>query len=983
MKAKLYPALICIFCTYIVTAQESNTEWYQKAQGYIHSLQYSFRPASTHQYNTANPANGISFHIHQQGYHVKSMQDGSSKKQWSAGFKLLTIGRENKLKKFGPLLTSGLRNDTLVQNFSSASVEYINSEKGLRQNFILQNKPAGKGRLRINIKLDKNKSISPAIVNGNSLVLQSAHKIIFSYEGLKVWDANHRIIDAWMELNKSKDELSIVVNDTEAVYPLTVDPLNKNPEWTTSAEGVLPALLNNLNLQVQATYGYTVAGIGDINHDGYDDVAVGAPSMADVISGTGNLLGVGAVFIYLGSQDSLAVIPSKVLQPTTAVAGALFGFSITSGNITADGHSDLVISAPLDSYTTSAASALGAVNVTVTAGKVYLYASETLFSSGNPSPFAQIHLSGTGFFSAGILNVLGSNISAKALFGFSVSTTGDVNGDNRDDIIIGCPAYVGTSLLAVHSGAAFVYYSNGLSTTTPVQLNLPTPSVLGLVSLPVANLNGLLFGFSVDGVGDFNNDGFNDVVVGAPAGIDLSSLPGIFSGQVLGGAAYVYYGTGVGINPAIGDTLQAASGPNALLSNAANLFGYKVKGVKNAAGVRNGNILIDAPSGAVLSNVIGGLRLKAGQVHVFRKRAGSNNGVIVSNQILTSPRASSVLSLLSGQTLNVSLLYGAGMDNMGDINCDGFADIIVGEPLSTTVPVLGANITGGAAYMYLGRSDGTYQPAPVWTLTPAISSSLGINAISLIGFNVANAGRTQSDTHTRAIVGGPASALDFGAGLLNLGNTVGVLYSFAAGNNGPGKSYIFNANLCGLVTLPARSLQFSGQRKDEQSVILKWETQEEPNLNYYNLERSYDGVNFSTIVIVFAQGNAKNIYPYTDKKASGNNVYYRLKMVDKDETFSYSNTVFVKGIAGGAMMTATPNPATTDITIRLTGYASGNYTMTVYNSAGIPQATKGVYLTGEIQLLSFSRSGMTPGVYWVSLFDHKGVKHGTVSLLLR
>src|SRR6218665_413694 len=144
MKAKFYPTLVCILYAYTATAQTTNPEWYEKAQGYIHSLQYSFRSASAHQYNTTNPANGISFHIHQQGYSVKSMQDGSSREQWSAGFKLATIGRENKTRKFGSAITTSLRNDTLVQNFGSARVEYINSEKGLRQNFVLQNKPAGK-----------------------------------------------------------------------------------------------------------------------------------------------------------------------------------------------------------------------------------------------------------------------------------------------------------------------------------------------------------------------------------------------------------------------------------------------------------------------------------------------------------------------------------------------------------------------------------------------------------------------------------------------------------------------------------------------------------------------------------------------------------------------------------------------------------------------------------------------------------------------
>ncbi|MBL0336182.1 MAG: FG-GAP repeat protein [Chitinophagaceae bacterium] len=125
-------------------------------------------------------------------------------------------------------------------------------------------------------------------------------------------------------------------------------------------------------------------------------------------------------------------------------------------------------------------------------------------------------------------------MTAKPLFGFSLAVTNDLNGDNKADIVIGAPNYVGVNLLSVQSGSAFVYYSNNLSTSAPTVLNTPDPTLLGLPLLPLANTTGLLFGYSVDAAGDYNNDGKADVVVGAPAGVDLSSLGGIFSGQFLG-----------------------------------------------------------------------------------------------------------------------------------------------------------------------------------------------------------------------------------------------------------------------------------------------------------------------------------------------------------------------------------------------------------------------------------------------------------------
>ena len=116
-------------------------------------------------------------------------------------------------------------------------------------------RPSGEGDLRITIDLSS--SLKASVVNGNKLVYQAtgSEQIQLVYDDLKVWDANGKTLSAHMELNNNGDILSIVVDDKHAVYPVTVDPLNKTPEWTTSADGILPGLLNNLNLQVQTLYG--------------------------------------------------------------------------------------------------------------------------------------------------------------------------------------------------------------------------------------------------------------------------------------------------------------------------------------------------------------------------------------------------------------------------------------------------------------------------------------------------------------------------------------------------------------------------------------------------------------------------------------------------------------------------------------------------------------------------------------------------------
>ncbi len=375
--------------------------------------------------------------------------------------------------------------------------------------------------------------------------------------------------------------------------------------------------------------------------------------------------------------------------------------------------------------------------------------------------------------------MLGVNINVNALFGFSVAGTDDMDGDGRAEIIVGAPGYKGIELLDVNSGAAFVYRSSVIGSNIPTQLSAPT--LLGFPQL--VNLGGLLFGFSVDGVGDYDKDTRPDVVVGAPGGLNLG-VPGL-----LGGSAYIYTGNGTGVNTAIKTQLTPST---PLLGAVANLFGYDVKGARNAAGARTGNVIVGAPSGNVLSNILGGLRLKTGSIYVFAAKASPALNE-VSLQNFSSPRGANLLAQLLSVNIDVSALFGASIDNMRDVNCDGIADLIVGEPLSTGVGLVSANAVGGAAFIFTGNANGTFNTTPFWSLENSVSFDFGINAGSLLGYSVAGGGYTSGPFEsTRALVGAPGAALDFSTGVFNLGNTFGTLFSFAAGNNGLGKAYAFS-----------------------------------------------------------------------------------------------------------------------------------------------------------------------------------------------
>ncbi len=100
--------------------------------------------------------------------------------------------------------------------------------------------------------------------------------------------------------------------------------------------------------------------------------------------------------------------------------------------------------------------------------------------------------------------------AANDRFGWSVSTAGDINNDGYDDIIVG--AYYKNS----YQGAVYVIYGGLKSTTTNIDLSTQTldPQNTGFM-ITGNNAAAEYFGWSVSTAGDINNDGYDDIIVGA------------------------------------------------------------------------------------------------------------------------------------------------------------------------------------------------------------------------------------------------------------------------------------------------------------------------------------------------------------------------------------------------------------------------------------------------------------------------------------
>jgi len=951
----------------------NHDDWFNEAIENIKRMEYDFYALNAFRYKVANPKNHLAFILGPTSYTVESSRSSNNEKSWKLHFELAGYGRKT-FNQPGTVSSVTRKDNLLVYQFPSLNIEYDNSEAGLRQNFEIKQKPSGTGAL--SIKLQVSGELSGKMAEAGKIgFYDNQGKLKMIYEDLKAWDALKRPLKTHLEFDEKNQQINLVVDDTNAAYPILVDPLNKTPEWSTSVNGVISSLLTQTQLQA-ALYGYTVTGLGDVNGDGYGDAAISAPALVDIFSGSGTLTSVGAVFIFYGSPNGLSTVPAKTLQPNTAVAGALFGLSVDAGDVTGDGINDIVIGAPLDRIQLGA----GINTIQGTVGKVYIYNGGSNNIS-NPTPFLSIQLNTS--------NISAVNISVNALFGFSVAVTEDLNKDGKKDIIVGSPAYAAIpGLLAplVQTGGAFVFLSGqgNNNFTTIRSLTPPTFNILG-INIPLINsINGLLFGYSVDGVGDYNGDNIPDVVVGAPAGVNLSGLTGILTGQVLGGQALVYYGNGNanGINTSIGARLQAA--PTGLLSNAANLFGFKVKGVKGANLERNGNIVIGAPVGGLISNTLS-LTIQTGNVHVFKKKASSPGSVVTADQVLESPKSTHLLQLLS--TLKLNVLFGAGIDNAYDINCDGYPDLVVGEPLSsgTNILQLQANAAGGAAYVYLGNSTGGYNPTPYFDAAATYGDEFSsVNATALFGFSVAGVPRVRGfSSAPRIMVGAPSGALDFSNGLLNIGSTIGQLFNFTIGNNGLGKGYMFSFNGCaGEIPLPAYLTEFKGVKLNS-SVQLTWTASTEYNVNFYRVERSIDGRNYEPIGIVLSKNESGTVYTFNDNAPVNATNYYRLQIVDNDEKSKYSTSVKVsfKDQSGNQILVS-PNPVKSQFKVVFTGLTRGNYRLELKNTAGQTYIARSISINNhQHQELIPRTAGMASGIYYLNVYDENKILVKTVQVL--
>jgi hypothetical protein len=229
-----------------------------------------------------------------------------------------------------------------------------------------------------------------------------------------------------------------------------------------------------------ARAGTSSAGPGDLNGDGFDDLAVGA-YLQD-----GTYTGGGVATVFYGGVDGFASAPDWAIEGDEELAYLGWGVA-GAGDIDADGFADLLVSA-------HTADSNG-----VDAGVVHVFYGA---ASGLAS-VADLSLPGPG---------------ADAYFGIDLAGVGDVNGDGYADVLIGA---AGATNSVAAEGGAFLHYGSDVGLS-------PTAGWTAWSGQADA-----YFGRGVNWAGDVNGDGYSDVLIGAPF---------FDAGEVDEGAAFVYFG---------------------------------------------------------------------------------------------------------------------------------------------------------------------------------------------------------------------------------------------------------------------------------------------------------------------------------------------------------------------------------------------------------------------------------------------------------
>ncbi|MCP5062882.1 MAG: T9SS type A sorting domain-containing protein [Ignavibacteriae bacterium] len=604
--------------------------------------------------------------------------------------------------------------------------------------------------------------------------------------------------------------------------------------------------------------------------------------------------------------------------------------------------------------------------------------------------FSQVNLYGQAQL---VQSFIEENITGNTQFGYSVSNAGDVNDDGYADVIVGAYGYDS-------DGSAYIYFGgNSQSETADI----------------ILYGNGGSFGFSVSGAGDINNDGFDDVIVGA------------YSYNSSTGRVYVYYGGNkmdqfYDIVLDGGDTIDRF-GRSVSKAGDVNGDGYDdiivgahaYKEYKGRAFIYFGNNNMDDIAdvtmiGEVNSYEFGYSVSNAGDVN----NDGYDDVIVGAHEAYSSYGAAYLY--LGGNFMNDSIdaimigeekggLFGRSVSGAGDVNNDGFSDVIIGAASHDFY-------TGsGRAYIYYGGIKLYY--AGIKRKKVADITLMGDGDDTSFGFSVSNAGDVNGDGYDDVIVGAfgyntsveaayiyyGGRTLDSSADVILKGEVDNSNFGYSVSSAGDvnkdgyddviigasqyppnGKAYIYSGPDA---PLPVELISFYA-KTIKSSVKITWQTATEVNNYGFEIERKQEYVeverdDWNKIGFIEGNGNSNSTkeYSFVDDELLNGKILYRLKQIDIDGFFEYSSSVEVDlGIPTKFELYQNyPNPFNPTTTIKYSvpvvdaKFASTtNVTLKTYDILGKNVATlvNKKQSSGNYEV-NFDATNLTSGVYYYQL----------------
>ncbi len=183
-------------------------------------------------------------------------------------------------------------------------------------------------------------------------------------------------------------------------------------------------------------------------------------------------------------------------------------------------------------------------------------------------------------------------------------------------------------------------------------------------------------------------------------------------------------------------------------------------------------------------------------------------------------------------------------------------------------------------------------------------------------------------------------------------------------------------------TLPVSLTAFSGHRL-LRDVLLDWTTQQEINTASFGIERN-SGSNWETIGTVTARGNSSSVsnYSFTDINPQGSVLLYRLKQIDIDANYKYSNIVRIAAKNTKTGILSYPNPFTTLVNVSINSSYNQPVEIILYDAGGktVQAETKDLY-AGSNNFTITGLDKLTKAVYYLEVKDASGEILGRCKLM--